>query len=132
MPLLSLTSRKLLLDLFLVGAEKGVILNNKNDEANKTGRQAAVALKKFGVDDKSVAKIVAAGYGKLAEEIIRLAFENGIKVREDKDLAQMLAAVELDSDIPSEALVAIAEILAYVYKANGTYQPIKESEEDDG
>ena len=33
-----------------------------------------------------------------------------------------LAAIELDSDIPSEAFVAIAEILSYVYKANSTYQ----------
>lgn len=90
---------------------------------DKTRRQAAVALKKFGVAESAIPKIVAAGYGKLAEEIVRLAFENGVKVREDKDLAQMLAAIELDSDIPSEALVAIAEILSYVYKANGTYQP---------
>lgn len=88
----------------------------------KTRRQTAVALKKFGVDESAIPKVVAAGYGKLAEEIIRLAFDNGVKVREDKDLAQMLAAIEIDSDIPSEALVAVAEILSYVYKANGTYQ----------
>ncbi len=101
-------------------------------ESEKSRRHAAVALKKFGVDESAIPKVVAAGYGKLAEEIVRLAFENGIKVREDKDLAQMLAAIELDSDIPSEALVAIAEILAYVYKANGTYQSTKETKPDTG
>ncbi len=89
-------------------------------------RKAAVALKKFGVNDGAIPKIVAAGYGKLAEEIIQRAFDNGVKVREDKDLAQMLAVITLDSDIPTEALVAIAEILAYVYKANGTYQAAKD------
>jgi flagellar biosynthesis protein len=107
------------------------ILDNSplNDEENAaTRRRAAVALKKFGVDESAIPRIVAAGYGKLAEEIIRLAFENGVRVREDRDLAQMLAAIELDSDIPSEALVAIAEILAYVYKANGTYQSMSEKE----
>jgi flagellar biosynthesis protein len=90
-------------------------------------RQAAVALKKFGVEESAIPKVVAAGYGKLAEEIVRLAFENGVNVREDRDLAQMLAAIELDSDIPSEALVAVAEILSYVYKVNGTYQSGKDT-----
>lgn len=85
-------------------------------------RLAAVALKKYGIDESALPKVVAAGYGKLAEQIVELAFKNGVKVREDRDLAQMLAAIEIDSDIPTEALVAIAEILAYVYKANGTYQ----------
>ncbi len=87
-------------------------------DANK--RLAAVALKQSAKGD-GIPELVAAGYGKIAEEILRMAFDNGVRVREDKDLAQMLAAIELDSDIPSEALVAIAEILAYVYKANGDY-----------
>ncbi len=93
-------------------------------------RMAAVALKKYGIDESALPKVVAAGYGKLAEQIVELAFKNGVKVREDKDLAQLLAAIELDSDIPTEALVAIAEILAYVYKANGTYQSIKDNNGD--
>ena len=92
-------------------------------KGEKARRKAAVALHREGTDKNAIPKVVAAGYGKLAEEIVRLAFENGVKVREDKDLAQILAAIELDSDIPSEALVAIAEILAYVYKANSSYQP---------
>ena len=95
---------------------------NGHVEAEKDRRKAAVALKKFGIEESAIPKIVAAGYGKLAEEIVRLAFENGVKVREDKDLAQILTAIELDSDIPSEAFVAIAEILSYVYKANSTYK----------
>lgn len=106
------------------------ILDNDPQKAEKeqqeTRRKAAVALKKFGLDEKVIPKVVAAGYGEIAEQILRMAFDNGVKVREDKDLAQMLAAIEIDSEIPSEALVAIAEILAYVYKANGTYQSMKE------
>ncbi len=100
---------------------------DRNEQA-KIRRQAAVALKQFGIEEGAIPKVVAAGYGKLAEEIVRLAFENGVKVREDKDLAQMLAAIELDSEIPSEALVAIAEILSYVYKVNSSYQPAKEKQ----
>ena len=89
------------------------------DPAQDARRKAAVALKKYGIGEDALPKIVAAGYGVLAEQIVHLAFQNGIKVREDRDLAQLLAAIELDSEIPTEALVAVAEILAYVYKANG-------------
>lgn len=114
------------------------IIDNADEERRKlqalaagqeSRRATAVALKKFGVDESALPKVVAAGYGKWAEQIVEMAFKNGIKVREDKELAQMLAAIELDSDIPTEALVAIAEILAYVYKANGTYHAIPEGEE---
>ncbi len=96
-----------------------------DDTPEKSRRAAAVALKKYGIGEGALPKVVAAGYGKLAEQIVEIAFQNGVKVREDKDLAQMLAAIEIDSEIPTEALVAIAEILAYVYKTNGTYQSSK-------
>ena len=64
-------------------------------------------------------KLVAAGRGKWAEQILKIAFERGIKVREDAPLAEMLAALELDSPIPAEAIMAVAEILAYVYASEG-------------
>ena len=115
------------------------ILDNQPKESRKdkidddeSRRLAAVALKKFGLDESILPKVVASGYGKLAEQIIQLAFDNGVRVREDRDLAQMLAAIELDSDIPSEALVAIAEILAYVYKANGVYSSTEETKLNTG
>lgn len=87
--------------------------------AESSRRATAVALKKYGIDEGLLPKVVAAGYGSWAEKIVELAFQNGVRVREDAALAQMLAAIELDSDIPTEALIAVAEILAYVYKANG-------------
>ncbi|HYD18093.1 MAG TPA: EscU/YscU/HrcU family type III secretion system export apparatus switch protein [Patescibacteria group bacterium] len=95
--------------------------DRKKQAGEESRRLAAVALKKYGIDESALPKVVAAGYGKLAEQIVEIAFQNGVKVREDKEMAQILAAIEMDSEIPSEALVAIAEILAYVYKANQTY-----------
>ena len=68
-------------------------------------------------------KIIAAGRGALAERILEIAFQNGIKVREDSDLAELLAKIEIDSEIPSEAIMAVAEIMSYVYKANGAANP---------
>ena len=89
-------------------------------------RKTAVALKD-GNDSGEVPVITAAGRGKIAEKILQLAFENGIKVREDSDLAEMLAKIELESPIPSEAFMAVAEILSYVYKANGQPDPFDTS-----
>jgi flagellar biosynthesis protein len=88
----------------------------------KSKRPAAVALK--GPDEeRSVPEIAAAGRGILAEKILQLAFENDIRVREDSALAEMLASVEIDSPIPSEAFMAVAEILSYVYMANREHNP---------
>lgn len=74
---------------------------------------------------KDLPKITAAGRGKIAEQILQIAYENGINVREDSALAEMLAKVELDSPIPSEAFLAVAEVLSYVYKANGEPNPFE-------
>ncbi len=85
-------------------------------------RQTAVALQE-GAHRKDIPRITAAGRGKIAEKILQLAFDNGIKVREDGELAEMLAQFEIDSPIPSESFMAVAEILSYVYRANGAPNP---------
>lgn len=82
-------------------------------------RQVAVSIEESG----PLPRVTAAGRGKIAEQILQIAFENGIKVREDGPLAEMLAAIELDSPIPAEAFMAVAEILSYVYRANGEPNP---------
>ena len=92
-------------------------------------RQTAVAIKDA-AGKGDIAKITAAGRGKIAEKILQLAFENDIKVREDGPLAEMLAKIEIDSPIPSEAFMAVAEILSYVYKANGQPNPFDTLLED--
>lgn len=63
-------------------------------------------------------RIVASGKGAIADQILQLAFANGVKVRKDADLVEVLETLEVDSIIPLEAFAAVAEILSYVYKAN--------------
>jgi len=67
--------------------------------------------------------VVASGRGLVAEKILELAFANDVKVREDADLAQILAAVDVDSPIPIDAFSAVAEVLAYLYRVNGDPEP---------
>lgn len=64
-------------------------------------------------------RILAKGQGKVAEQILEIAFARGIKVRTDASLAEVLAAIDVDSEIPVQALAAVAEILTHVYRANG-------------
>lgn len=95
---------------------------------NKPRRPAAVAL--HYEEGQGLPKIVATGRGHVAEQILELAFANGVKVREDADLVEILAAVDVDTEIPLEAIVAVAEILTHVYRANGTAPPERLFEED--
>ena len=88
---------------------------------SQTGRSVAVAIQSDPLNPDAPSIITAAGRGKLAEQIRELAYAQGIKVREDADLAELLARLELDTPIPSEAIVAVAEILAKVYEANARF-----------
>ena len=82
-----------------------------------TSDAVAVALAQEHAPDRAP-KVVAGGRGRVAEQILQIAFEHGIKVREDADLAQLLSAIDIDDEIPLEAFAAVAEILVYVYQAN--------------
>jgi len=63
-------------------------------------------------------RVLAKGQGWVARQIVEVAEANGIEVRADADLAQILAHVDVDSEIPLEAFTVVAEILSYVYQKN--------------
>jgi flagellar biosynthesis protein len=63
-------------------------------------------------------RVVATGRGAVAEQILAIAFAQGVPVREDPDLVELLATLELDAEVPVDAIAAVAEILSYVYRAN--------------
>ena len=97
----------------------------------KTEDAIAVALHQVSEVDRAP-KVVASGRGIIAEQILEVAFSMGIKVREDADLAQVLSAVNEETEIPVEAFAAVAEILVYLYQANNETPPntIYEQSED--
>lgn len=101
-------------------------LNRKEKPKNSV----AVSLK-YDLKTDEIPAITAAGRGKIAEKILQIAQEHNIPVREDGTLAEMLASIEIDSPIPSEAFMAVAEILSYVYQANGTLEPFDAVPRDD-
>ena len=77
----------------------------------------AVALK-YERDKNPAPVITAKGKGYMAQQIIELAKQYNIEIRQDRDLVQMLEKLDIDTPIPLEAYAAVAEILSYVYRAN--------------
>lgn len=78
-----------------------------------TERTSAVAVR---YDTKEAApRVVAKGYGNIADTIIRTAQENDLYVHESPELVNLLMQVDLDSQIPPQLYIAIAELLAWIY-----------------
>jgi flagellar biosynthesis protein len=61
-------------------------------------------------------KVVAKGRGLIAEEIIKRAKESGIYVHESSELVSLLMQVNLDDRIPPQLYIAVAELLAWLYR----------------
>jgi flagellar biosynthesis protein len=78
----------------------------------------AVALK-YDTEKDHAPKVIAKGKGKIAEKIIEIAEAHHLPLYEDKNLVQILEALELETEIPPELYRAVAEVLAFVYKLNG-------------
>jgi flagellar biosynthetic protein FlhB len=78
----------------------------------------AVALK---YDDQKMfaPKIVAKGAGKVAEKIKEIARKHGVPVVEDKPIARALFKFELNTFVPEELYIAVAKILAQIFKLKG-------------
>ena len=77
--------------------------------------QKAAALKYDKTSGKAP-KVTAKGKGKTASNIIKIAQENGVPIKKDEDLVEMLSAIEIDKEIPPEMYKAVAEVFSYIYK----------------
>lgn len=77
--------------------------------------KAAVALR-YDVDRDKAPLVVASGRGVVADEILRVAEDNKIPLYEDPELANLLAKLELEAEIPAELYTMVAEVLFFVYK----------------
>ncbi|SLM29232.1 conserved hypothetical protein [Desulfamplus magnetovallimortis] len=80
-------------------------------------QKKAVALR-YDKNREQVPKVTAKGTGSVAENIIALAEEHGIPVKNDPDLVEVLSTLNIDEEIPPSLYVAVAELLAFVYSLN--------------
>lgn len=74
----------------------------------------AVALK-YAPGDQAP-RVVAKGRGLIAEEIIARAKTHGVFVHESPELVTLLSQVDLDAHIPPTLYIAVAELLAWLYR----------------
>ena len=90
------------------------------DKKSPTKRQLAIALR-YNEDKEAAPRVLAKGQGIVAEKILDLAREQGIPIRDDPDLVEALAKLDVGSLIPTELYPAVAEVLAFVYRQNNRY-----------
>jgi flagellar biosynthesis protein len=60
-------------------------------------------------------KVVAAGKGHVAAQILVRAREAGVPVHQDPQLAQALSELALGQEIPEQMWTAVAQVLAWAY-----------------
>ncbi len=91
-------------------------LDNK-DKTEGIAAKKAVALK-YDIKKDRAPHITAKGKGHIAEKIVELAREHNIPLHEDREMVQVLEALDLNMEIPPELFRAVAEVLAFIYRMN--------------
>lgn len=84
------------------------------DGSREAVRSGAVALS-LGAAGRAPT-VVAKGYGAVAEAIVQRARESGLYVHASSELVKLLMHVDLDSRIPPNLYVAVAEMLTWIHQ----------------
>jgi flagellar biosynthesis protein len=79
-------------------------------------RKQATALAYDNPNRDAAPRVVAKGYGIVAEMIVQRAKEAGLYVHESPEMVSLLMQVDLDARIPPALYQAVAELLAWLYR----------------
>jgi flagellar biosynthesis protein len=93
-------------------------------ETKGESRKQAVAIN-YATGKDEAPRVVAKGAGLVADNIIAAARQHAVPIYQNKTLASMLMAVELDREIPPELYHAVAQILVYIYRLDHRGIPSK-------
>jgi flagellar biosynthesis protein len=85
------------------------------------GRSLAVALAYAPGD--AAPRVVAKGRGLIADAIIARAHDHEIFVHESPEMVALLMQVDLDDHIPPQLYLAVAELLAWLYRIERAKTP---------
>jgi flagellar biosynthesis protein len=69
-------------------------------------------------DKPRAPRVVAMGRGWLGEKIIETARAHGVPLEQNPALAEALATVELETEIPEELYRAVALVIGFVLRTN--------------
>ena len=84
-------------------------------------RDKAVALQ-YDNETDNAPFVTAQGTGETAKNIIKIAEENGIPIKKDEDLVNMLSQIELNKEIPVELYKAVSEVFSFIYALSNDTQ----------
>ncbi len=85
-------------------------MNEKENDIDLN--KQAVALH---YDGKKAPTVTAKGRGLVADEILKVARENDVPIKEQSDLVYFLSKVDLGAEIPETLYLAAAEVIAFAY-----------------
>ena len=83
---------------------------------SRTHRWSAAALVYDQSGHDEAPRVVAKGYGLVADMIVQRAKEAGLYVHEAPEMVSLLMQVDLDSRIPPRLYQAVAELLAWLHR----------------
>lgn len=89
---------------------------NPSDPPQEREQERALAVALAYAPGDAAPKVVAKGKGLIAEEIINRAKSHGVYVHESPELVTLLLQVDIDEHIPPQLYVAVAELLAWLYR----------------
>ncbi|MEM5371569.1 EscU/YscU/HrcU family type III secretion system export apparatus switch protein [Paraburkholderia azotifigens] len=83
---------------------------------SRTHRRSAAALVYDSHGQDEAPRVIAKGYGLVADMIVQRAKEAGLYVHESPEMVSLLMQVDLDSRIPPRLYQAVAELLAWLHR----------------
>ncbi|MDR0951715.1 MAG: EscU/YscU/HrcU family type III secretion system export apparatus switch protein [Oscillospiraceae bacterium] len=93
------------------------------DSNRKNIKRAAAIKYEPGADEAPV--LAAFGEGYVAEKIVSVAKQSGVKVVEDPSLASMLSKMSVGDQIPEELYEVVARVLIFVSDVDKKYGALK-------
>jgi flagellar biosynthesis protein len=76
----------------------------------------AVALR---YEKPKAPRVVAVGRGFIGDKIVETAIANDVPIEKNLVLAEALAKVELEDEIPEDLYRAVAQVLSFILRASG-------------
>lgn len=83
------------------------------------GEQAVNVAVALHWDGACAPRVTAKGRGEIAERILALARQHNVPIDQEPALIEVLAEVELGTQIPDKLFVAIAQVIAFAYTVRG-------------
>ena len=82
----------------------------------KSRHQAVARSAALAYSGEGAPVLLAKGEHDIARRILEIAREHDVPIVQDDPLTELLCQIPLGEEIPRELYVAVAEVLAYVYR----------------